>query len=207
MGCIKTRAVCPEIISVSEAKSRGLKRYYTGKSCRNGHIAERMIANGNCLDCQLATNQRLSDKDPERLAKYRKECSQRFRDNNPGYEKQAYLKRKPQSLAASKKWHSENREKARGYKAAYKKRNPHKNCEYSNRRRATKLNATPKWLSRDHITQMEAIYLEANQRGREWHVDHVIPLINPIVCGLHVPWNLQIIPDKENYSKNNRFKP
>jgi hypothetical protein len=33
----------PEIISRAEAKARGLTRYFTGKPCKYGHIAERYV--------------------------------------------------------------------------------------------------------------------------------------------------------------------
>jgi hypothetical protein len=42
-----------EIITRAEAKARGLKRYFTGKPCRNkGHVAERLTSNGNCMECK-----------------------------------------------------------------------------------------------------------------------------------------------------------
>lgn len=40
------------IISKSEAKSKGLKHYYTGVPCKYGHIATRKVSNGDCLECK-----------------------------------------------------------------------------------------------------------------------------------------------------------
>lgn len=59
-----------EIISRSEALARGLKRYFTGKPCKHGHIAERLVSQTNCCECDrlrlLAANM-----SPEKLERRR----------------------------------------------------------------------------------------------------------------------------------------
>jgi len=78
----------------------------------------------------------------------------------------------------------------------------------ASRRKCVRL-ATPKWLSKKQKDQIRGIYVDAwykTQFGdEEYHVDHVVPLKNDLVCGLHVPWNLKVITAKENLSKHNKF--
>lgn len=66
---------------------------------------------------------------------------------------------------------------------------------------------TPPWADKDEIKQ---IYAEAKrlteETGIKYHVDHIIPLKHPLVCGLHVKENLTIITKEENLKKSNYFK-
>ena len=60
-------------------------------------------------------------------------------------------------------------------------------------------------LTAEDHERIKAIYREAAAREGEWHVDHIIPLRGKLVCGLHVPDNLQILPGAENRRKSNAY--
>ena len=78
------------------------------------------------------------------------------------------------------------------------------------KRRAAKLQRTPKWLSLFDKLKMECLYQLAAMRNREsdqkWHVDHIIPLQGANVCGLHVPGNLRVISAIDNMRKSNQYE-
>lgn len=77
------------------------------------------------------------------------------------------------------------------------------------KREASKINATPKWLTEEQIKEILSIYEEATQLelldAVPRQVDHIIPLRHKDVCGLHVPWNLQVLTASDNCRKSNRF--
>lgn len=63
---------------------------------------------------------------------------------------------------------------------------------------------TPVWADKKKIN---AIYHESKRLGDKFHVDHIVPLIHPGVCGLHCEFNLQIETAKENLQKGNNYWP
>lgn len=73
--------------------------------------------------------------------------------------------------------------------------------------RLRKTNRVPKWAN---LSEIRKVYENAAEMikstGIEYHVDHIIPLNSDVVCGLHVPWNLQIITKSENCSKKNSIQ-
>lgn len=65
--------------------------------------------------------------------------------------------------------------------------------------------ATPRWLTAEQRKQMAALYAQARalteQTGELYTVDHIVPKIGKTVCGLHVPWNLQVLHWRANTTK------
>jgi len=70
--------------------------------------------------------------------------------------------------------------------------------------------ATPRWLTREQRAEYYAIFRRMRvrrRRGEDVNVDHIVPLCSPYVCGLNVPWNLEIIPASANNTKKNHWWP
>lgn len=61
---------------------------------------------------------------------------------------------------------------------------------------------TPLWSTRWKI---DLVYAVAALTGKE--VDHIVPINHPLVCGLHVEWNLQALTPAENRAKGNNWWP
>ena len=94
----------------------------------------------------------------------------------------------------------------REYAARYRKKNRSKVNAYDAMRDAEKRRAIPSWANRSLIRDIYDLSSRRSMEfGYQWHVDHIIPLKSPIVCGLHVEYNLQVIPGVENQIKGNRI--
>lgn len=92
--------------------------------------------------------------------------------------------------------------------SAWKKRNPEKVRIYTLVRGRTQKEATPAWAD---LLAIRTFYERAAElrksTGQDWHVDHIVPLIHPKVCGLHCEANLEVITARENNEKGNRWWP
>lgn len=68
------------VLSRSEARAAGLKRYFTGTACKAGHVAERYTNGGNCAACLVLTSRTYADKNREVM--YAQRCA--WARENPG---------------------------------------------------------------------------------------------------------------------------
>jgi hypothetical protein len=70
--------------------------------------------------------------------------------------------------------------------------------------------ATPLWLTKEMKSQIREMYdlrkEISDKEGREYHIDHIVPIKGEYVCGLHVPWNLQILLGEDNLEKSNKHE-
>lgn len=72
------------------------------------------------------------------------------------------------------------------------------------------LDNTPIWLTETMLFDINLLYKEAQRltraTGEQYDVDHIVPLKGTDVCGLHVPWNLQVLSHKDNMKKSNKYE-
>lgn len=145
----------------------------------------------------------------EAQKKAKKEYKIRWRAANPDYAKEYYDANKEDIVAQQKQYRDANKEAKRAKNKAWKQQNPDKHNAASAKRRASKLQRTPPWLNEDHLKEMQYVYAMAKEAelmtGERHHVDHIVPLQGENVSGLHVPWNLQVLPAELNGSKSNQY--
>lgn len=129
--------------------------------------------------------------------------------NSPNFYAERYAKYKEQDLARAKLAYQANAEERKAKQRLWSKTNRGIANALSKRYKLKKAKATPLWLTPEQIYNMQCTYKVAAQlsetSSQKWHVDHIVPIRGKDVCGLHVPWNLQLLPAKMNMQKGNRI--
>ena len=101
-----------EIITRAEAKAQGLKRYFTGKPCKHGHVSERWASVKSCICC--------ANKRKAYMKKYRQDNkinlalkSKVWREENKGIlsEKSKKWRATDKAKLLKKEWNIKNKDK------------------------------------------------------------------------------------------------
>jgi hypothetical protein len=162
------------------AMCAGEKRYFTGLPCTHGHIAERQTTNGRCVVCS------------EEYADANRACLRLAVRRSEIKNKEKNAPKRKQVTANNRKTHSARVNAGNA------------------KRRSARIQRTPAWLTADDHWMIEQVYelaaLRTKMFGFAWHVDHIVPLQGKRVSGLHTPYNLQVIPGRDNLRKNNRYE-
>lgn len=111
------------LISLPEARQQALKRFFTGKPCKIGHIAERMVSNRRCVTCLHAAKAEW-----DRANKLRRRADRLERDRLNAaviVAKRAedYQLNREKLLAKARKWRSSNPDKMKAACASWRARN------------------------------------------------------------------------------------
>lgn len=114
-------------------------------------------------------------------------------------------------IQKTKMWREHNQERYLVNRRQYYQKYGYKILAYNKFREQLKCQRTPKWLTDSDKFLIQQFYAEAKQKSKDtgvtYHVDHIIPLNGKLVCGLHVPNNLQVITAFENITKHNKYLP
>jgi len=163
-----------------------------------------------CLPCQRIMNRAYYNKNKERE---NIRCTTYKKENYDKVREQANDKRKNNVDEYRKKGrerYTTNPDRYRQKSSKYRKNNPGAVNFLTSSRRVAKLKATPSWLTDFDKSYIKNIYIQSATISRIdeqlYHVDHIIPLQGKGVCGLHVPWNLQILTATENSKKGNKYE-
>ncbi len=185
------------MVSYKEAIQQGLPKYFTGKPCKHGHISERRISGRCCISCADNTAKEWAKTNIKRSKEIR------FNWDNANRIKTAkrvseYRLANPEKVKQSvQNWREKNVDFYKSYMVLQ-----------AAKRNAAKLQRTPKWLNDGHLFEIESVYNYCSalrKIGLNYHVDHIVPLQGKNISGLHLPWNLQVLPAKINWAKGNKL--
>lgn len=198
------------IITRRQAKALGLKRYFTGKPCKRGHLAEWGTASGACLDCQYERDRRRYHQNPKK----KRDRSRGWREQNTEKARETVRrwrdKNQERGRESVRLWKQKNPERVRALGREYRHRLIKRDPEYFrtqyNRRRAKKTGAGGTFSASD-ITEIRG--LQRNRcarcrktlRGKPTDIDHITPLA---LGGSNDRKNLQLLHASCNRSKGAR---
>jgi hypothetical protein len=138
--------------------------------------------------------------------KYRESRKEELKAKKSEY----YYKNKESISTKAKEKYLQNPETVKQRVKKWKEVNRGKHNARCMARHVLKMRSRLPCLSEDDLWMIEQAYdisiLRSKMTGIKWHVDHIVPLKHKRVCGLHVPWNLQVIPASVNCSKRNHFE-
>lgn len=159
----------------------------------------------NCKDCRSDQRRREWSDNKEENHKKQAEYKAANRDKVLRWKKESYYRNREAILSKQKEYVEKNHEKRLEYQRSHYKSNRHIYIANA-RKREGRLN---EGINNQFNDRMKEIYyvceVVSKETGLEHHVDHIIPLTHSDVCGIHCPWNVQILTKDENQVKKNKF--
>jgi len=157
--------------------------------CRKSQKKEQYHRNKEkVLKQQRQYTEKNKEKIKERSAEYRARNRDLIRVKQNG----AYQKEKERRLTYARERYAKNKDVIKAKVKSYTQANRAKTTALKAKYRAAKYQATPDWLTKEHLQEIEEFYEIARElawlnEGEVLQVDHIVPLQGKEVCGLHVP--------------------
>lgn len=137
-------------------------------------------------------------------------CASNCKTCHSTYNSQKYYENHEENRARLSNYYKDNHEVEKKARREHYQKNKSTYLFNFYKREEKLKQATPKWLTDLMLLEIKNIYVKRQEiselTGVQHHVDHIIPLQGENVCGLHVPWNLQIITAEENLKKSNKHE-
>ena len=159
-----------------------------------------------CYACKGAMKTAWSKANPQRVAQGKAEWAKKNPERMKKAEQDYRARNKALGVGGDGSWYRVNKDAALANTQKWREANRDRHREINARRRAARRSACVPWADRRRIAE---VYAEANrltaETGIPHEVDHIVPLVSPVVCGLHVEHNLQVLTRAANQKKGNRY--
>lgn len=197
------------IVTRQDAIAAGLKRYFTGRACKRGHLSERALPKSECATCKLngRADSYASNIQDNRAAasKWYHENLERGREYRRNYARSHpeetklrcaawYLDNKDRAKVNNDIWKTNNKDKVNAFTKRWRDANPEASRAIVRNRRARSKLAEGSHKAADIISiasrqKYKCAGCKISIRAG-WHVDHIQPLSRG---GSNYPRNLQLL--------------
>lgn len=199
-----------QIISQADARRIGMKMFFTGKPCPEGHVSERYVSSPGCPICRAEVTRRLRQ-DPEYMQRCRDQQREKYHSDTGRRVRQLELHRKRARYQTDPEYRDREKQRLRErsksewfreYRRRYLKewyRDPDNKailfmrsslyrvlCESE---KAERTEIILGYNRGDLVSHIERQFLDGMTWGNygEWHIDHIIPVSKMVKEGTTDP--------------------